>query len=112
MHEMNRRQTIILLSGLGITVLLFCIPPWKYTLYAPNQIHVEIPGPFALIFTPPEVPLTKISRTDTGTYFHGLDRDKWSVKIDLLRMLLPVIPLAVLIIVLLFLFRTPKLYGS
>ena len=112
MHEMNRLQIIILLSGLGIVVLLFCIPPWKYIFYAPSQIHVEIPGPYALIFTPPEVPITEISRIDTGTYFHSLDRDKWSVKIDLQRMLLPVIPVAVLIIVLLLLFRTPKLYES
>lgn len=112
MHEMNRLQTTILLSGLGIAVLLFCIPPWKYTFYAPSQIHVEIPGSYAFILTPPEVPVTEMSRIDTSSYFHGLDRDKWSVKIDLQRMLLPVIPVAVLIIVLLFLFRTPKLYGS
>lgn len=111
MHEMNRRQTIILLSGLGIAVLLFCIPPWKYTFHAPKQIYIEIPGSYAFILTPPEVPVTEMS-IDTSSYFHGLDRDKWSVKIDLQRMLLPVIPVAVLIIVLLLLFRTPKLYGS
>ena len=112
MHNMNRLQMIVLFSGFCIIVLLFCVPPWKFTFYAPKQIYIEIPGSYAFILTPPEVPVTEMSRIDTSSYFHGLDRDKWSVKIDLQRMLLPVIPVVVLIIVLLFLFHTPKLYGS
>ena len=95
--NMNKRQLVTLWSGIAVLVLILIIPPWKFTFYAPKQIYIEIPGSYAFILTPPEVPVTEMSRIDTSSYFHGLDRDKWSVKIDLQRMLLPVIPVVVLI---------------
>jgi len=94
----NRPQEITLLVGLGLATALVCVPPWKYTF--PGTLRIERPGPYALVFAPPEVPPTE--------YFLNKSRDRWTVEIDLQRLLLPVVPVLVLTLVLLYLFRTPK----
>jgi hypothetical protein len=85
---MSRKQIYVLWTGVILIGLLLMVPPWKYIIDIPNRLHVEKPGPYSQVWSPPEIPVT--SRTQYGETFNGYTKDRWSVRLDTNRMALPV----------------------
>ena len=73
---------MVLLTGIGLLILACVFPPWKFILDFPGRMHIEKPGPYGLIFAPPDVPVT-----DTRYHsFNGYETEKWTVRIDSVRL--------------------------
>lgn len=52
---MTTAQQRIVWAGIGLVALALTMPPWKFTLSRP-QLMIERPGPYAFVFSPPDIP--------------------------------------------------------
>jgi len=87
---MNKRQLTTLWIGLGIITIMVLFPPWKYVFWDPNRLVLEKPGPYASIFSSPEIPITSKGVSGDG-FFQELPCKFWSVKIDIPRLIFPIV---------------------
>lgn len=89
-RRMNKHQVTILWCGIVVLALMLSFPPWKYTYDIPGKLILQQPGPYNLILTPPEVPVTStVDVWDNGKpvdVFYGYDRRRWIVSVDLMRL--------------------------
>ena len=86
---MNQKQLRVLWAGVVIIVLMALFPPWKYVFYIQGSSGIEKAGPYRLVFSPPEIPITSLGY-DGRERFDGHPRDRWIVLIDWERLVLPV----------------------
>lgn len=86
--NMNKRQLVAIWVGIAILVLIFIIPPWKFIVLERSGIgKIEKPGSYASIFSPPEIPVSRV--TEYGTeYFLNYPRKMWTAEIDFDRIAL------------------------
>lgn len=109
--RLNSRQTAALMIGLCISAVPFCAPPWKYSIAIPGHPRVTRPGPYALLYIPPPVPVTPahnahsgVARNDwaallgdaTPEYFLDRNIKFWSVEVDVQRLLISVAPILII----------------
>jgi hypothetical protein len=100
---MNQKQMKVLWAGLVIIVLMALFPPWKYVFYVPGKLRIDKTGPYGLVFSPPEIPVTSQGYGDE--FFEGRSRSMWAVQVDWHRLVLPVCAVAVLTFALTLTFR-------
>lgn len=99
---MNAKQQKVLWVAIGLVILISLFPPWKFTLDFPGRMHVEKPGPYGLIFSPPSVPVTDIRY---GGLFEGYETQRWTVSIDMARLMTGLGGVSVVAALLLYAFR-------
>ena len=92
---MTPRQVKTMWVGLILLALLLIVPPWKFTLSHPLRNYTvtrERPGPYALVFFPPKIPVTSREAPYGVQHerYEGYDCEEWSTSIDWPRCLLPV----------------------
>jgi len=80
--KVNKKQILILWSGISMVVLMLLIPPWKFTYRSGFGASMEYPGPYTILFSPPSVPVTETSETSDWQGFHGRGVDAWTAKIN------------------------------
>jgi hypothetical protein len=62
---MNTKQKRLLQVGIVVGVLMGFVPPWTTTLNYEN-LHIERPGDYSLIFDPPSVAVQSGVKIDFG----------------------------------------------
>jgi len=86
--NINKRQLITIWASIAALVLIFIFPPWRFIYHTPKGIRlIEKHGPYASIFSPPEIPVTSIGEYGTK-YFLGYPRKRWTSEIDFDRIAL------------------------
>ena len=84
---MNKKQKITMWSAIGVLVLMLLVPPWKYVYDVPYKIHREVPADYRWILEPPPEPFRR--------YIAGKGYEPGAtVKIDVLRLVLPMCAIA------------------
>ena len=97
---MNRKQLWVMWVCIGIAVIMFLFPPWKYTFYyfipgseTLRSIPVSASGPYRLIFLGPpnyvNFPYPKPAAAITLSKANWVVKD-WNCELDWLRLLIPV----------------------
>jgi hypothetical protein len=129
---MNSQQRIVLGLTILLTSVAFLVPPWKFVIDRPGRLYLEEPGPYAFIFAPPSVPITRPGvkpkeykptanivfdelqreaaavQPATPDTYNGYAIDSWSVRIDVDRLLVGLAGIAVVTGILVFTVSGPS----
>jgi hypothetical protein len=82
--RINKKQSTIIIIGLGIILLMGLIPPWKCAFSVAKLSHLERPAGYGFIFYPPS-PVNFAKSGEFGTTTMS-NPSYWSVRLDFSRL--------------------------
>lgn len=83
--RMNKKQSTIIIIGLGIILLMGLIPPWKCAFSVARLSRLERPAGYGFIFYPPS-PVKVAKSGEFGSSASKSDPSYWSVRLDVTRL--------------------------
>ena len=99
---MNPKQLKTLWVSIGIIVVMLAFPPWQYR-YRFEKVERRLAGPYRfVVLGVAEVPVTSIEEVYEGEevkyereYFRELPWFRWTAEVDWVRLVLPILIVAI-----------------